>query len=63
MNGRRKDSTMRPEDENKVVKFFKQDDPKFIEACSAAGVKVTKRQVSKWLKGTGLAFRKMKGEL
>lgn len=48
---------MRPEDEGKINKFFKSNDPVFIAACEKAGVKVTKRQVSKWLKGKGKAFQ------
>jgi hypothetical protein len=63
MNGRRKDNTMRLEDENKIVKFFNQHDQVFEKACADASTKVTKRQASKWLMHKGIACKKMKGEL
>ena len=48
---------MRPEDEEKINKFFKVNDPVFIAACEKVGTKVTKRQASKWLRKKGKAFQ------
>ena len=51
-----KGEIMRPEDEGKIAKFFKSNDPKFTAACDKAGVKTTKRQASKWLMKKGKAY-------
>ena len=48
---------MRKENEGKIIKFLSSKDPKFIGACSKAGIKATKRQASKWLMQKGKAFK------
>jgi len=48
---------MRKEDEGRVVKYFKENHPDFLSACEKSGLKPTRRQVSKWLRKTGKAFK------
>ena len=48
---------MRPDDEEKINKFFKTEDPKFISACKEVKLTPTKRQASKWLMKKGKAFK------
>jgi hypothetical protein len=48
---------MRPADEEKVVKYFKEQQPTFLAACEKAGLKPTRRQASKWLMKKGKAFK------
>jgi hypothetical protein len=40
-----------------VLKFFKSEDPKFLRACTEAGIPPTRRQASKWLAGKGAAWK------
>jgi hypothetical protein len=44
--------------EGRVARFYKAEDPRFLEACEKVGIKATKRQASKWLAATGLAYKK-----
>jgi len=53
---RKEELKMRLEDEGKVNKFFKTNEPIFVAACEKVGLKVTKRQASKWLMQKGKAF-------
>jgi hypothetical protein len=48
---------MRKEDEGRVAKYFKENHPDFLSACEKSGLKPTRRQVSKWLRRTGKAFK------
>ncbi len=48
---------MRKEREGVVVKFFKQEDTKFVTACGKVGIHPTRRQASKWLRQKGKAYK------
>ena len=48
---------MKVVDDNKVVNFFKSEDPKFLAACEKAGIPPTRRQASKWLAKRGRAYK------
>ena len=48
---------MRKEQENHVVKYYKENHPDFLGACEKAGIKPTRRQASKWLRKTGKAYK------
>jgi len=63
---------MKPEQEGIVTKFFQSNDNKFIESCKFVpppygkkneGILPTHRQASKWLRGKGIAYKTMKGEI
>ena len=51
---------MRTEQENRVVVFFRSNDTKFIDACVAAKISVSRRQASKWLNHKGIAYKMAK---
>lgn len=48
---------MKKEDEGKVVKFLKEQQPSFITTCEKVGLTPTRRQASKWLMQKGKAFK------
>lgn len=63
---------MKMEQEGIVTKFFTSQDVKFLQACANVpppygkkneGIKPTHRQASKWLRGKGIAYKTMKGEI